>query len=59
MGWVSIIRKETGKVSKFKKRLASRTRPARGGWLIFDASQLSWIMLAISGLLLFAYMTGR
>lgn len=46
-------------MSKFKKRLASRTKPARGGWLMFDASQLSWIMLAISALLVFAYMTGR
>ena len=44
-------------MSKFKKRLASRTKPAHGGWFMFDASQLSWIMLAISGLLLFAYMT--
>jgi hypothetical protein len=45
-------------MSKFKKRLASRTKPAHGGWFMFDASELSWIMLAISGLLLFAYLTG-
>jgi hypothetical protein len=44
-------------MSKFKKRLASRTKPANGGWFMFDASQLSWIMLAVSGLLLFAYLT--
>jgi hypothetical protein len=46
-------------VSKFKKRLASRTKSARGGLFMFDASQVSWILLAITGLLLFAYMTGR
>jgi hypothetical protein len=44
-------------MSKFKKRLASRTRPAKVSWFAFDASQTSWIMLAISGLVLFAYMT--
>jgi hypothetical protein len=45
-------------MSKFKMPLASRTRSADSGWLMFDASQLSWIMLAVTGLLLFAYMTG-
>jgi len=44
-------------MSKFKKRLASRTKSAHGGRLMFDASQLSWITLAITGLLLFAYIT--
>jgi hypothetical protein len=46
-------------VSKFKRRLASRTKPTQGGRFLFDANQLSWIALAISVLLLFAYMTGR
>jgi hypothetical protein len=33
-------------------------RFASGNWLLFDARELSWIALAITGLLLFAYMTG-
>jgi hypothetical protein len=45
-------------MSKFKKRLASRTKAVRGGWVVFDANERWWIMLAVSGLLLFAYMTG-
>jgi hypothetical protein len=46
-------------MSKLKKRSGSRrARLASGEWLMFDASELSWIALAIGGILLFAYMTG-
>jgi hypothetical protein len=44
-------------MSKFKSRLASRTGLAHGRRSLFDASELSWIMLAASGLLLFAYLS--
>lgn len=44
-------------MSKYKQRLATRSKPAHAGWLLFDANQLSWITLAACGLLLFAYMT--
>jgi hypothetical protein len=47
-----------GKMSKFKSRLASRTTAARGGRSMFDANELSWIMLAVGGLAFFAYLTG-
>lgn len=43
-------------MSKYKKRLASREKPAQAGWLMFDTSQLSWIAFAACGLLVFAYM---
>lgn len=44
-------------MSKFKSRLASRTGPVHVGKSLFDARELSWITLAVSGLLLFAYLT--
>jgi hypothetical protein len=50
--------KEAEEMSKLKKRPGSRPRFAIDDWLMFDASQLSWIALAIGGVLLFAYMTG-
>lgn len=45
-------------MSKFKSRLASRASPRDDGRSLFDARELSWIMLAVSGLMLFAYLTG-
>ena len=45
-------------MSKLKKRPGIRARLASGEWLMFDAGELSWIALAISGVLLFAYMIG-
>lgn len=41
-----------------RKRTGGPARPANGSWRIFDTRQLSWIALAIAGLVLFAYMTG-
>ena len=45
-------------MSKFKKRLASRTSPVAAGRPMFGTMELSWILLAASGLVLFAYLTG-
>lgn len=46
------------KMLKPKKRIGGQAGFANGTWRIFDAQQLSWIALAIAGLVLFAYMTG-
>ena len=43
---------------KPRKRTDGQRGSANGNWRIFDARQLSWIALAITGLVLFAYMTG-
>lgn len=43
-------------MSKLKKR-PSRFASATN-WLAFDASELSWILVAVGGVLFFAYMTG-
>jgi hypothetical protein len=43
---------------KPRKRTGGPIGSANGNWRIFDTRQLSWIALAIAGLVLFAYMTG-
>ena len=43
---------------KPRKRTGGPTGSTNGTWRIFDTRQLSWIALAITGLVLFAYMTG-
>lgn len=43
---------------KPRKRTGGQAGFANRNWRIFDARQLSWIALAITGLVVFAYMTG-
>jgi hypothetical protein len=50
---------EQGRATMLKPRKrTSGQASANGNWRIFDARQLSWIALAITGLVVFAYMTG-
>lgn len=49
---------EAEKMPKSRKRPGGASRFAINDWLLFDASELSWIALAVGGVLSFAYLTG-
>jgi hypothetical protein len=45
-------------MSKRRKRSGGGAAAAIRSWLVFDAHELAWIVLAVGGVLLFAYVTG-